>query len=89
MEVGRTFESFSELEVALGELRKDGCHPLRVFNSQTAIDYNKKRLSSKNPVEPMDTEKFRYTADCVSVRKFAYSVMVFIQNISYTYNANR
>ena len=29
------------------------------------------------------------TADCVSVRKFAYSVMVFIQNISYTYNANR
>jgi len=68
MEVGRTFESFSELEVALGELRKNGCHPLRVFNSQTAIDYNKKRLSTKNPVEPVDTEKFRYTyysARCV------------------------
>jgi len=28
------------------------------------------------------------TADCVSVRKFAYSVIVFIQNVSYTYNAN-
>jgi len=32
---------------------------LLVFNSQTAIDYNKKRLSSKNPVELVDTEKFR------------------------------
>jgi len=32
---------------------------------------------------------FTYTADCVSVRNFAYSVMVFIQNISYTYSANR
>ena len=47
MEVGRTFESFSELEVALGELRKNGCHPLRVFNSQTAIDYNKKGTQHK------------------------------------------
>jgi len=29
------------------------------------------------------------TADCVSVQNFAYSVMVFIQSISRTYNANR
>ena len=57
MEVGRTFGSFFELEAALEELRKNGCHPLRVFNSQTAKDYNKKRLSTKNPVEPVDTEK--------------------------------
>ena len=66
--VGKTFDSFSELEGALEGLRKDGCHPLRVYNSQTAKDYNRKRLSAKNPVEPVDIEKFRYTyysARCV------------------------
>ena len=29
---GKTFDSFSELEAALEELRKNGCHPLRVYN---------------------------------------------------------
>ena len=57
----KTFDSFSELEAALEELRKNGCHPLRVYNSQTAKDYNRKRLSAKNPVDPVDIEKFRYT----------------------------
>ena len=28
--IGKTFDSFSELEAALEELRKNGCHPLRV-----------------------------------------------------------
>ena len=66
--IGKTFDSFSELEAALEELRKNGCHPLRVHNSQTAKDYNRKRLSAKNPVDPVDIEKFRYTyysARCV------------------------
>ena len=30
--VGKTFDSFSDLEGALEGLRKDGCHPLRVYN---------------------------------------------------------
>ena len=65
---GKTFDSFSELEATLEELHKNGCHPLRVYNSQTAKDYNRKRLSAKNPVDPFDIEKFRYTyysARCV------------------------
>ena len=49
MEVGQAFDSFSEVEAALGELRTHQYHPLRVYNSQTATDYNKKRLSAKNP----------------------------------------
>ena len=69
MEVCQAFDSFSEVEAALGELRTHQYrHPLQVYNSQTATDYNKKRLSAKNPVEPVDTDKFRYTyysARCV------------------------
>ena len=61
MEVGQAFDSFSEVEAVLGELRTHQYHSLRVYNSQTATDYNKKRLSAKNPVEPVDTDKFRYT----------------------------
>ncbi len=61
MEVGDCYGSFSEFERALDQLRKGGCHPLRVFNSQSAKDYNKKRLSAKNPIDPVDEEKLRYT----------------------------
>ena len=51
------FDSFSEVEAALGELRTHQYHTLRVYNSQTATDYNKKRLSAENPVEPVDTDR--------------------------------
>ncbi len=61
MEVGDSFESFSEFEEALNRLRKSGYHPLRVFNSQSAKDYNKKRVSAKNPIDPVDEENVRYT----------------------------
>ena len=57
IEVGQAFDSFSEVEAALGELRTHQYHPLRVYNSQTATNYNKKRLSAKNPVETVDTDR--------------------------------
>ena len=59
--VGKRFSSFSEVESALNNLRKDGHHPLRVYNSQKGEDYNRKRLSRKYPVEPVDVSKFQYT----------------------------
>ena len=65
VEVGKEFDNFSECEAALGsalgDLRTNGHHPLRVYNSQTATDYNRKRVNAKNPVEPVDSEKFKYT----------------------------
>ena len=52
--VGKRFSNFSEVESALNNLRKDGHHLLRVYNSQKGEDYNRKRLSRKYPGEPFD-----------------------------------
>ena len=60
--VGKRFSSSSEVESALNnQLRKDGHHQLRVYNSQKGEDYNRKRLSRKYPGEPVDVSKFQYT----------------------------
>lgn len=59
--VGKRFSSFAEVESALNDLRKDGSHPLRVYNSQKGEDYNRKRLSRKYPGEPVDVSKFQRT----------------------------
>ena len=61
MEVGARFESFRQFETALEELKHDGNHPLRVYNSQTAEDYNKKRVTKKIFTEPVDVKKIKYT----------------------------
>ena len=55
MVVGFAFSNFKDVEVALGKLKKEQYHPLRVYNSQSAADYNKKRANAKNPPLPVDT----------------------------------
>ena len=42
MEVGASFENFKQVENALEKLKKEQYHPLQVYNSQSAKDYNKK-----------------------------------------------
>ena len=40
----KRFSIFSELELALEELKKDRHHPLRVISSKKGADYNKEQL---------------------------------------------
>ena len=56
MEVGQTFTSFAEFEKCLKDFKEQNNHPLRVFNSQTAKNYN-----SKHPADHVDEERFLYT----------------------------
>lgn len=56
MEVGQTFTSFVDFEKYLEDFKKQNNHPLRVFNSQTARNYN-----SKHPDDYVDEERFSYT----------------------------
>ena len=53
--VGRTFDSFSDVEAFLESLKKQS-HPLRVCNSQTSTNYKK-----HNGDGVVDEEKFEYT----------------------------
>ena len=65
---GKTFNSFSELEAALEKLRKNGCHPLRVYNRLLKTITENDSVRRIPPVDPVDIEKFRYTyysARCV------------------------
>ena len=39
--VGKTFDTFEEVEKAFKLLERDYCHCLRWFNSQTVREYNK------------------------------------------------
>ena len=59
MEVGTQFESFIQFQEALEELKRKGSHPLRVYNSQSADDYNKKRVSKKIFTKRVDAEKIK------------------------------
>ena len=52
MKVGQTFSSFAEFQEELARIKEGGSHPLRVFNSQTAKYYNRKR----NPCQPSVNE---------------------------------
>ena len=62
MELGSSFSNFKDIEAALEKLKKEQYHPLRVYNSQSAADYNKKRgANAKNPSPPVDTEQIRFT----------------------------
>ena len=60
MEVESAFSDFKDVKAALEKL-KEQYHPLRVYNSQSAADYNKKRANAKNPSTPVDTEQLRFT----------------------------
>ena len=59
MEVATRFESFTQFQEALEELKHNGSHPLRVYNSQSAEDYNKKHVSKNFFTEQVDAEKIK------------------------------
>ena len=48
MEVGTQFDTFEQFHTALDDLKRNGYHPLRVHNSQSAEDYNKQRKKEDN-----------------------------------------
>ena len=56
VEVGKSFSSFSEFEKCLRDFKEKNNHPLHVFNSQTAKNYN-----SKHPADHVDEERFLHT----------------------------
>lgn len=60
MQKGKEFSSFEELEAAVNELQNVYHHPLRVFNSPTVQDMNRRRQKSKSVLKPIN-EKWRYT----------------------------
>ena len=57
--VGKKFNSFDEVMAVIDRLKASN-HPLRVFNSQTVDECNKRRAKCKQPLEPID-KKWRYT----------------------------
>ena len=60
VEVGRKFNSFEEVQELLSKLKASN-HPMRMFNSQSVDDYNKKHAKAKVPLDPIDTKwKFAY-----------------------------
>ena len=68
MEVGARFDSFQDFQASLDELKCNGNHPFRVYNSQSAEDYNRKRATKKIFTEPVDSEKIKctyYSVRCV------------------------
>jgi hypothetical protein len=46
MDVGTAYEDFKAVEEGLEKLKKEHHHPLRVCNSQSTEDYNRKRINS-------------------------------------------
>ena len=64
MEVGTQFDTFEQFHTALDDLKQNGYHPLCVYNSQSAEDYNKQRKKKKIITENtdlVDVEKIKYT----------------------------
>ena len=60
VQVGRKFNLFEEVQELLKKLRAYN-HPMRVFNSQSVDDYNKRRAKARVPLEPIDSKwKFVY-----------------------------
>ena len=57
---GQEFSSFEELNASINDLSTQGHHPLRIFNSQSAEDANKKRAKAGSVLTPIDVTKWRY-----------------------------
>jgi len=57
MVVVSAFSNFKGVQAALERLKKEQYHPLRVYSSQSAADYDKKRVNAKNPSPPVDMEQ--------------------------------
>ena len=60
LQIGRKFNSFQEVQDLLSKLKAFN-HPMRVFNSQSVEDYNR-RAKAKKPLEPIDAY---YVIACV------------------------
>ena len=65
MKVGQTFSSFSEFEAELRRIKVEGNHILRMFNSQSAKDYNRKRSPTQLLVDENQFQYTYYSARCV------------------------
>ena len=61
--VGKRFSSYDEMMAFINGLKASN-HPLRVFNSQSVEECNKRLAKAKQPLEPID-KKWRYTYYCV------------------------
>ena len=57
---GKEFECFSEVQSTINQLSTRFSHPLRIFNSQTAEDANKKREAAGSTLAPIDAHKWKY-----------------------------
>ena len=51
--VGKRFECYDDMMAMIDGLKTKN-HPLRVFNSQTVEECNKRRAKAKHPLEPID-----------------------------------
>ena len=60
MHRGQEFNSFEEVDSKINELFAQGHHPLRIFNSQSAEDSNRKRAKADSVLTPIDVAKWRY-----------------------------
>ena len=58
--VGKTFNTFEEVEKALKLLERDYYHPLRRFNSQTVREYNKRREKAGSELRVAKQLKFAF-----------------------------
>lgn len=57
---GKEFECFGALQSTINDLITRFSHPLRIFNSQTAEDANKKREVAGSVLAPIDAQKWKY-----------------------------
>jgi len=60
MRKGQEFSSFEELQSTINDLSKQGHHPSRIFNSQSAEDTNKKCAKAGSVLTPIDVTKWQY-----------------------------
>ena len=65
MEVDTQFDTFEQFHTALDDLKRNGYHPLRVYNSQSAEDYNKHRKKKKIITDLVDAEKIKYSTHII------------------------
>ena len=80
MHRGQEFNSFEEVDSKINELFAQGHHPLRIFNSQSAEDSNRKRAKADSVLTPIDVAKWRYAY--ISYR-CVYYIIVFNDKFLY------
>ena len=57
---GKEFDCFGEVQSTINNLCTRFSHPLRIFNSQTAKDTNRKREAAGRTLSPNDVHKWKY-----------------------------